>query len=593
MKLRELLLIACWLILVQSEDTKTVDLDLLRRASAQLERLSSYRRPIDLETSNSFFDEKVGKSHETAAAAAVVPEVPTVPPAPSIDPNLYDEQRMGLEILQILPQDMQKELLTTNKIDEDRLMMDVLTNPKYSQMLQDRIKRSGGGLIGNIAGGIIGGFASASGQASKGSSGGSSGGYHDSYHPHGHVGSYGHKTFDIWDFKKAIINTLFQAVKAVSGGVLALKGQLIKGGGFLVSTKGRIISTTGDAITSLGKHIASSAILHPPSHHYAHHGYSYEAPHTEHDSGYESPPPETYGSPHDSYDHHSSYASPSDDDHAGLLIVKATKPHEEVADHHSEHHPEHHTEHHLEHHPDDHSEHHSEDHTEYHSGSSHLADLEDSFGGPPKGEHPKEVVNNLGPSSTHHEANDHLHHEEHSEPYPPLGTPPPDPPHLYDYSSHDDKGTYVDHPPKEYSHPHKVESHLYPPTDNHIAIQQSAEYPPTLHQYGSPHVDTLKIPILGPHQEYTLPKLEAMDFFKGSLYGFKNGYNQYGGYQSLQHPPVSAEYWNNGIHPNAYYGGYGSPGLSRRRSLQRRLYAYYLRRPPAVGLKTSRFRQHL
>lgn len=66
--------------------------------------------------------------------------------------------------------------------------------------------------------------------------------------------------FDVWDFKKAIVSTLMQAVKAISGGVIALKGQLLKGSGYLVSSKGKIISKTGDVITTLGRNIAKSAV---------------------------------------------------------------------------------------------------------------------------------------------------------------------------------------------------------------------------------------------------------------------------------------------------------------------------------------------
>lgn len=91
-----------------------------------------------------------------------------------------------------------------------------------------------------------------------------------------YIFQYGEKTFDVWDFKKAILNTVIQALKAISGGVLALKGQLIKGGGFLVSTKGKIISTTGDAISSLGRHIAASAVIQPPKPHYGQPSYGYD-----------------------------------------------------------------------------------------------------------------------------------------------------------------------------------------------------------------------------------------------------------------------------------------------------------------------------
>ena len=90
---------------------------------------------------------------------------------------------------------------------------------------------------------------------------------------------YGKESFNIWDFKRAILNTLIQAVKAIGGGVLALKGQLIKGSGFLVSTKGRIISSAGEAISGLGKNLAASALVQPPPPKpYGHVGYAYEAP---------------------------------------------------------------------------------------------------------------------------------------------------------------------------------------------------------------------------------------------------------------------------------------------------------------------------
>lgn len=86
---------------------------------------------------------------------------------------------------------------------------------------------------------------------------------------------YDEQNFDIWSFKKAILNTLFQALKAIGGGVIALKGKLIKGGGIVISTKGSIISAKGEAISTLGRHIAASAVLTPPK---TSHSYVYEAP---------------------------------------------------------------------------------------------------------------------------------------------------------------------------------------------------------------------------------------------------------------------------------------------------------------------------
>lgn len=78
----------------------------------------------------------------------------------------------------------------------------------------------------------------------------------------------------MWDFKKAIISTLMQAVKAITGGVIALKGQLLKGGAYLIASKTKLITKTGDAITALGTNIVKNA-AHP----YAqppHPGYLYD-----------------------------------------------------------------------------------------------------------------------------------------------------------------------------------------------------------------------------------------------------------------------------------------------------------------------------
>lgn len=73
------------------------------------------------------------------------------------------------------------------------------------------------------------------------------------------------KAFDIWAFKKAILNTLLQAVKAIKGGVIALGGQIIKAKGHLISTKGKVIATKGEALSEFGRHIAANALLNHPS----------------------------------------------------------------------------------------------------------------------------------------------------------------------------------------------------------------------------------------------------------------------------------------------------------------------------------------
>ncbi|XP_062536793.1 uncharacterized protein LOC134205525 isoform X2 [Armigeres subalbatus] len=72
--------------------------------------------------------------------------------------------------------------------------------------------------------------------------------------------------FDGWGLKKSILNTLFQAVKAITGGVTILKGQLIKGSGYAVSGVGKLIAAGGDSVSNVGKKITTSAHLVPASH---------------------------------------------------------------------------------------------------------------------------------------------------------------------------------------------------------------------------------------------------------------------------------------------------------------------------------------
>lgn len=52
-------------------------------------------------------------------------------------------------------------------------------------------------------------------------------------------------------------------MKAITGGVIALKGQIIKVKGHLVSAKGALLQTKGEAISNFGRHIATKALLTP------------------------------------------------------------------------------------------------------------------------------------------------------------------------------------------------------------------------------------------------------------------------------------------------------------------------------------------
>ncbi|KAG8223850.1 hypothetical protein J437_LFUL007871 [Ladona fulva] len=75
--------------------------------------------------------------------------------------------------------------------------------------------------------------------------------------------TYHTKNFDIWAFKKAIFNALFQAVKAIKGGIIAFKGQLLKAKGHILATKGNILQAKGEAISNFGRELASKSLLEP------------------------------------------------------------------------------------------------------------------------------------------------------------------------------------------------------------------------------------------------------------------------------------------------------------------------------------------
>lgn len=62
------------------------------------------------------------------------------------------------------------------------------------------------------------------------------------------------------------MSSVFQAAKAITGGVIALKGQLIKAKGHAVVAKGKLMQTKGEAISNFGKTIATHAfdVHHEP-----------------------------------------------------------------------------------------------------------------------------------------------------------------------------------------------------------------------------------------------------------------------------------------------------------------------------------------
>ncbi|KAH8382419.1 hypothetical protein KR009_003391, partial [Drosophila setifemur] len=128
-------------------------------------------------------------------------------------------------------------------------------------------KRSGSfDYVAHLKSGLLSGIGQASASIASGSSGGSSGGG-DSYKSHEIVVHGNSVDYDPWSFKKSVLNTIFQAVKAITGGVTALKGQLIKGSGYALSAGGNLVAAGGDKVTDVGKSIINSA--HINSHTYA------------------------------------------------------------------------------------------------------------------------------------------------------------------------------------------------------------------------------------------------------------------------------------------------------------------------------------
>ncbi|XP_059489294.1 uncharacterized protein LOC132204676 isoform X1 [Neocloeon triangulifer] len=74
---------------------------------------------------------------------------------------------------------------------------------------------------------------------------------------------------DLWGFKRAIINAIFTAARAVAGGSIAVKGQVIKGAGNLVAAQGKLIASGGQTVADFGRGVASKALYSAPKLSYA------------------------------------------------------------------------------------------------------------------------------------------------------------------------------------------------------------------------------------------------------------------------------------------------------------------------------------
>ncbi|KAI4501831.1 hypothetical protein M0802_003166 [Mischocyttarus mexicanus] len=572
-----ILLSCCTIVPTLSEKTLNQN-ELKERASAQLQRLAPYRKSID----------RIG-SNPTSSEKPIIKQKETLEKSKE-----QEEQRIAMQILEMIEKsdEFKKAMGSMKKIDNNKLTIDFVTDPRYTELLQeqDRIKRSGSGgfitgsssIISGIASGIIGGITSASGAASRGSSGSSGQPTHVVYGPP--VQPYGEKTFDVWDFKKAILNTVIQALKAISGGVLALKGQLIKGGGFLVSTKGKIISTTGDAISSLGRNIAASAVVQPPKPQYGPPSYDYGHRPIEHDSTYDGPPPqvEDYSGPANHFDGHYPSAS-DDDDRSGPLLMKPTKTEQ--------------------------NDQNDKDHQlELDLRHPNIQDLENSFGGPQMGSNDQELQN-PGYSS-----NDNQNKLSSSSLYPPQQT----------FNSEQviytkDQIYQLDKEKLPQIYPNSLKAQKIEPSfssnlaTQQLSIQQSLEYPaihlqqiqysfpekdlpiPTYNDLSSlhtnlplatPQFDTLKISMLEHQKGLELPKLQAQDF--NALPTFSSVHIDIAAQEPLTLPllnPINAHYWprHNALQPAMNFPNrniiWKRSSIQRKRLAARSPTSFHDRRP--------------
>ncbi|CAH2241830.1 jg16222 [Pararge aegeria aegeria] len=152
--------------------------------------------------------------------------------------------RMSPQQLELLAEGLAaEEIMRTKRSSAQALTSAVVS--KASSGLQSKV-----GFLSQASAGAASFIASASSKTGHSADTGYS------YEPHS-------EKVDYWGLKKSILYTLFQAVKAITGGVTILKGQLIKGGGALAATLGKVISSKGDTVSNIGKKIVSSAALSP------------------------------------------------------------------------------------------------------------------------------------------------------------------------------------------------------------------------------------------------------------------------------------------------------------------------------------------
>ncbi|KAL6438572.1 hypothetical protein ACFW04_004558 [Cataglyphis niger] len=477
MKTEFLIVTWCSIIVARSETTVNDREALLRRAAEQLERLAPYRRGADNRGEIDLSNPEVWRSSE--------------------DQNRLDETKSDAD-QRGSPWEMISDVLSTKSDatkdigDKNLVTIDVIADPKYAAMMQERIKRGfdagSAGLLTSIAGGLLSGVASASSSsAGKALASSSQSGYHAPVYgaPVEHTYSYAEKPFGPWDFKKAIFSTLFQALKAIGGGVLALKGQLVKGGGYLLAGKGKVVSKAGDVITSFGKSLAASAL--PESKPYLPDTYYDHPPvqNIEHDPSYSGPPPSSddYSEPPNDYSPEA-FKVPADDNGQGGLLIVTTKSD-----------------------LDDHNDQHTN--VVVAQEKPDLSKLEESFGGPAKGSTIANLLNSVPKGSVG--SKDQIINQDNSNvnSYPPskrpastYGNTPNHQSANHDIAAQNYGNTVQKYPSLQdnaYQLPQLPSHHHFPYLgDPNLSIQPSLDYSPLQHiQYPTnpaASFDSIKLP---------------------------------------------------------------------------------------------------
>lgn len=173
-QLTELLIVTCCsIIAARSENSDTDHQELLKRASEQLDRLEPYRKSAD----------------QKALDLAELLETwrPSVDQDVSSERKTDEDQDVPWQLFEILPEPTGDSGEATKRADEEkRITIDLITDPKYTAMMQERIKRGynagSASLLTSIAGGVLSGVASASsGSAAKASAGSSQQDHKPSY----------------------------------------------------------------------------------------------------------------------------------------------------------------------------------------------------------------------------------------------------------------------------------------------------------------------------------------------------------------------------------------------------------------------------